>query len=44
LEALGFDIVGELAVLGIFDKGGIKAQHETVERARQLAALLSESL
>jgi glutamate formiminotransferase len=44
LEALGFDIVGELPVLGLFDKGSITAQEETVSQAKQHARRLAESL
>jgi multimeric flavodoxin WrbA len=44
LEALGFEIVGELSVLGVFDKGGITTQQDTIVQARRLAATLARSL
>ncbi|MBW2055958.1 MAG: flavodoxin family protein [Deltaproteobacteria bacterium] len=44
LEALGFEIVGELAVLGIFDRGMVSKRGETLARASSLGADLAESL
>jgi len=44
LEAFGYEIIGELAVLGVFDKGKVKEKKETLTRASKLGADLSESL
>jgi len=42
LEALGYEIVGELAVLGTFAKAKVKEQSGTLIRAEELGADLSK--
>ena len=46
IEILGYEIIGELPVLGVFDRGAIDGHRQTLERAaqlgRQLAAALNE--
>ena len=44
LEALGYEIVGELAVFGIFEKGKVKEKKEILVRASNLGVDLAESL
>ena len=44
LQALGYEIVGELAVLKIFDKGKVKADEEAMANARQLGRLLASGI
>jgi len=44
LEALGYEIVGELAVLGIFDKGKIRDDPEVLSQADRLGSDLAEAL
>ncbi|MEA3221634.1 MAG: flavodoxin family protein [Thermodesulfobacteriota bacterium] len=44
LEALGYEIIGELAVFGIFDKGNVKADKKILARASRLGAKLAKSI
>ena len=44
IEALGYDIVGELAVLGIFDKAKVKEEDEVLAKAMALGNQLADSL
>lgn len=44
LEALGYEIVGELAVFGIFERGKVKEKKEILVRASNLGVDLAESL
>ncbi len=44
LEALGYEIVGELPVLNIFDKAGVKDDNEVLQKAIKIGAKLSKSL
>lgn len=44
LEALGYDIVGELAVYRIFDKAKVKTDLESMARAFNLGEQLAESI
>ncbi len=44
LEALGYEIVGELAVFKIFDKAKVKEDKETLEKAFELGIKLSQSI
>lgn len=44
LEALGYEIVGELPVFGIFDKAKVKEKEEIMIKARQMGGELAESL
>jgi len=44
LEALGYEIIGELPVYGIFDRGAVKAQEEVLTKASQLGMDLAASL
>ena len=44
LEALGFEVVGDLAVLGIFDKGKVQDKEDTLVRAVELGRHLADSL
>lgn len=44
IKALGYDIMGELAVMGIFDKGKIKEESSTLKEADALARKLSKAM
>lgn len=44
LEALGYEIVGELSVFKIFDKAKVKQDKEAMEKAYELGINLSQSL
>jgi len=44
VQALGYDIVGELPVFGIFDKGGVKGKGEALTAAEELGIRLSQSI
>ena len=44
LEALGYEIAGELTVFKMFDRGEIKGEKEILARASKLGADLAESL
>lgn len=44
LEALGYEIVTEIPVLGIFDRGGIKSHPHILEGARQAGTRLADAL
>lgn len=44
LEALGYEIVGELPVFNIFDKAGVKDDNKILQKAIKLGAKLSKSL
>ena len=44
LEALGYEIIGELAVLRIFDKAKVKQDQETMAKAHELGIKLSQSI
>ena len=44
LEALGYEIIGELAVLRIFDKAKVKQDQETMAKAHELCIKLSQSI
>ncbi|MBU0946709.1 MAG: flavodoxin family protein [Proteobacteria bacterium] len=44
LQALGYDIIGELAVPGIFDRAKIKENNEILNKATKLGSDLAESL
>ena len=44
LKALGYEIIGELPVLGIFDKGKVKENKEILIKASNLGADLAKSL
>ena len=44
LQALGYEIVGELAVLRIFDKGKVKADEEAMASALQLGRQLASAI
>jgi multimeric flavodoxin WrbA len=44
LEALGYEIVGELAVYGIFDRGKVRQHPNELERAAKLGAKLARAL
>ena len=44
IEALGYKVIGELPVLGIFDKGGINKQQHLLEKAEQLGSQLARRL
>ena len=41
IEALGHEVIGELPVLGVFDKGKIKEYPETLEKAETLGRRLA---
>lgn len=44
VEALGYDVVGELPVLGVFGRGDVRGQEEVLERAERLGRKLARSL
>ncbi|MGB5983903.1 MAG: flavodoxin family protein [Desulfobacterales bacterium] len=44
LEALGYEIVGELPVLGIFDRAGVRNHPDILARAFALGSKLAQSL
>ena len=44
LQALGYEIVGELPVLGIFDRGKVEENERILATARDLGAGLAQSL
>ena len=44
LEALGYEIIGELSVFRVFGKGNVKDQPETLNRASELGAELANAL
>jgi multimeric flavodoxin WrbA len=44
IEALGYEIVGELAVFRIFDKASVKHEEQTMEQAYQLGKKLAVSI
>jgi multimeric flavodoxin WrbA len=44
LEALGYDIVGELAVFGIFDRGRVKEHENELDKAVKLGEKLARAL
>jgi multimeric flavodoxin WrbA len=44
LEALGYEIVDELPVFGVFDKGGVKKEEEAMAKARAAGLHLGRSL
>jgi multimeric flavodoxin WrbA len=44
LQALGYDIIGELAVYGIFDKAKVNEKHSVLTKATKLGAELSRRL
>ena len=44
IEALGYEVVGELAVFGIFDRGKVQDEDETLTKAIKLGNQLAISL
>jgi len=44
LEALGYEIVGQLSVLRIFDKAKVKEDQEAIDKARELGIKLAKSI
>jgi multimeric flavodoxin WrbA len=42
IEALGYEVIGELPVLGVFDKGGINKQQQLLEKAEHLGSQLAK--
>ncbi|MHC4277839.1 MAG: flavodoxin family protein [Planctomycetota bacterium] len=44
IKALGYEVIGELPVLGVFHKGKIKKYPEELEKAEQLGKLLAKSI
>jgi multimeric flavodoxin WrbA len=44
LEALGYEIVDELPVFGVFDKGGVKKEGEIMAKARAVGLNLATAL
>ena len=44
LEALGYEIVGELAVFKIFNKSKVKKEKKAIEKAYELGIKLSQSI
>jgi len=44
LKALGFEVVGELAVLNVFDKAKVREQEQVMNEAYELGQKLADSL
>jgi hypothetical protein len=44
LEALGYEVVGELSVFNIFAKAKVKEDVQAIEKAYQLGVKLSQSI
>ena len=44
IDALGYEVVGELPVLGVFDKGLIKEKQQALQNAEALGAKLAREL
>lgn len=44
LEAMGYEIVGQLAVFKLFDKGKVKSDKQAIDNAHQLGCKLARSL
>jgi len=44
LEALGYEVVGELAVFGLFDRGIVKKKEEILVKASILGKDLGKSI
>lgn len=44
IQALGYDIIGEQAVFGIFDKGGVKTDSSVLDNASQLGRKLAAAI
>jgi len=44
LEALGYEIIGELAVFGIFDRGKVQEKKEILIKATKLGSDLAKSI
>jgi len=44
IEALGYDIIGELSVFNIFDKGKVKEKKEILKKAEQLGKDLAKAI
>jgi multimeric flavodoxin WrbA len=44
LEALGYEIIGELSVFRIFDKALVKRDNQAMKKARQLGKKLAQSV
>jgi multimeric flavodoxin WrbA len=44
IEALGYEVVGELAVFGIFERGAVRHEDETLAQARELGNQLAKRL
>jgi multimeric flavodoxin WrbA len=44
IEALGYEVIGEVLVVGVFDKGGIRNDPDRLEKAQQLGYELAQSI
>jgi len=44
IQALGYEIVGELSVFGIFEKGRVKEDLEAMEKAEDLGVRLAKAV
>jgi multimeric flavodoxin WrbA len=44
IEALGYEVVGEMAVFGIFDRGAVRHENKTLTKAMELGNLLAKRL
>jgi multimeric flavodoxin WrbA len=44
LQALGYEIVDEMTVYGVFDRGGVKEHPDVMKRARDLGVELSRAM
>lgn len=44
LDALGYEVVGDLAVLGVFDEGAVAAKQDVMTKARESGVKLAQSL
>jgi multimeric flavodoxin WrbA len=44
IEALGYEIIDELPVIGIFDKGKVKADTQLLDQARKMGEKLAKEI
>lgn len=44
LEALGYQIIAELPVFGVFDRAKVKTQEAVMQQARQMGRDLAQAL
>lgn len=44
IEALGYEVIGELSVFRIFDKAKVKEDQDAMEKAHELGIKLARSI